>query len=136
MSKNYLYIFAVIAVAALGVKSFSVYAQNDSVSRVEKKVIHYVALHATSSEPSYLLIKTGEYVEFDSKDGKSHNIASGVGNGNDEKHDHQQGQVESGEFAPDEGFLAQFNKVGTFYFHDHQNPNINISIGVYDPRLK
>ena len=102
----------------------------------DTRIIHYVALSASGADPANLLIKTGEYVEFDSKDGKTHDIASGIGNGDGEKHDHQQGEVESGDFGPDEGYLVLFKTVGTFYFHDHLYPNINESIGAYDPALK
>ncbi len=135
MTKYSLYIYLAIAVVAVGAGAFLVHAQY-AAHTVDKKVIHYVALHASSTEPINLLLKVGEYVEFDSKDGKTHTIASGVGNGDGEKHDHEEDEVDSGEFAADEGFLVQFKKVGTFYFHDHLNPDVNISIGVYDPTVQ
>jgi plastocyanin len=127
-----------IAVVALGVVigGYALFVR--SAKPADTRVIHYVALHASSSDPADLLIKVGEFVEFDSKDGKTHNISSGAGNADGEKHDHAVGadELESGDFAADEGYLAQFKKVGTYYFHDHLNPNIHISVGVYDPNVK
>ena len=99
--------------------------------------IHYIGLTKGKAEPADVLIKVGDYVEFDSKDGKPHDIASGKGNDYGEKHDHTHGDgVESGAFAADEGYKVQFKQIGMFFFHDHLNPNIAISVAVYDPNKK
>ncbi len=107
--------------------------QKNSILTTPQKVIHHVALNSSGADPTDLLIKKGEYVEFDSKDGKIHDIASGVGDGDAEHHDHTATGVESGDFKADEGYLVQFNKIGSFYFHDHLHPALTISVAVYEP---
>lgn len=96
-------------------------------------VIHHVALTANGASPIDLLIRVGEYVQFDSKDGKVHDIASGAGDGDGEHHDHTAAGLESGDFKADEGYRVQFIKIGSYYFHDHLNPMTTISIAVYQP---
>ncbi len=97
--------------------------------------LYYVALQGNGAVPSEVLIKTGESVEFDSKDGKMHNIASGKGNDYHADHDHESvSGVESGVFAPDEGYKVKFSTPGVYYFHDHLDPSIAITVAVYDPQ--
>ena len=99
--------------------------------------IHHINLESGKANPADVLIKIGDYVEFDSKDGKTHDIASGKGNDYGKHHDHTATDgIESGPFAPDEGFKVQFKQIGLFFFHDHLNPNIAISVAVYDPAKK
>lgn len=95
--------------------------------------IHHVALTSKGASPADLLIKVGEYVEFDSKDGAIHDIASGAGNGDGENHAHDAAGLESGDFKADEGYKVQFKKIGSYFFHDHLHPTSTISIAVYDP---
>ncbi len=95
--------------------------------------VHEVSLFADHAEPTQLLINVGESVQFNSKDGNSHNIDSGAGNAYGETHDHAAEGIASGEFGPDEGYRVEFKKVGAYFFHDHDHPNITISVAVYDP---
>ena len=99
----------------------------------DTRIIHHVALTSSGAQPTDLLIKVGEYVEFDSKDGRIHDIASGVGDGDGENHAHSTTGIESGNFKPDEGYMVQFKAVGSYYFHDHLNPTVTISVAVYEP---
>ncbi len=99
-------------------------------------LIHHVSLYKTQASPSDILIKKGEFVEFDSKDGGTHIIASGKGNDYDEQHEHIGTGIESQVFGSDEGYRVQFNEIGTYFFHDHLNPAIAVTVAVYDPTIK
>lgn len=88
-----------------------------------------VSLLADKASPETLTISVGSYVQFNSADGKSHNLSVGKGG---EDHDHG-GKFSSGEFKADEGWRVQFNEEGTYFFHDHLNPKINILVVVYTP---
>lgn len=81
------------------------------------------------AEPDTLTVKVGEYVQFNSNDGKKHSLSLGKGG---EVHEHN-GPFSSGEFKADEAWRVQFKEPGTYYFHDHFDPAINILLVVYDP---
>ncbi len=95
---------------------------------------------------SELAVKVGDFVEFRSADGKSHNLALGEGNEHssstsqpaqtdsdtEHSHDHVQG-TESGTFGADEAWKVQFKKAGTYIIHDHLNPELNILVIAYQP---
>lgn len=98
-----------------------------SVSSVTCPVAFCVALAAEQAQPDTITVKLGEYVQFNSADGQSHSLSQGKGG---EEHDHT-GPFSSGEFKADEGWRAQFKEPGTFYFHDHLNPKINILVVAY-----
>lgn len=94
-----------------------------------------VALTKDNKGPVDLVIKTGEYVQFNSKDGKEHQIVRGVAT---EEHGatstgHESSKISSGVIKSDEGYLLQFNEVGKFEFHDNYNHHYTITIIVYDP---
>lgn len=87
-----------------------------------------VALHENSAKPDSIAVTTGQTVMFNSADGKIHNLS--LGEGGDE-HDHH-GPFYSGEFGADEAWRATFEQPGTYFFHDHTNPDINVLVVVYD----
>jgi plastocyanin len=95
-----------------------------------------VYLQKNGMQPNELAIKVGEYVQFNSADGKKHNLAEGdgaqnhAGNHDTDHHDHVGGLV-SGEFGADEAWRVQFKKTGTYRLHDHYNPHQTILIVVY-----
>ncbi len=95
--------------------------------------VHAVSLFMDHAEPAELLITVGESVQFNSKDGRTHTIDSGAGNAYGETHDHAGDGIESGEFGADEGYRVEFKKVGSYFFHDHDHPDVTISVAVYDP---
>ncbi len=96
--------------------------------------IHFVSLLVGGASPDELAVKVGESIQFNSMDGKSHNISQGEGNDYDKEHEHNaQNFSDSGTFGPDEGFLVSFNKIGTYFFHDHLNPDLFVTVVVYDP---
>lgn len=88
-----------------------------------------VALTKDGASPNAIAVATGSYVQFNSADGKSHNLSIGKGG---DAHEHT-GKFYSGEFQADEGWRVQFNEEGSFTFHDHFNPKINIVVVVYTP---
>lgn len=95
-----------------------------------------VMLKADGAQPDSLSVKVGEFVQFNSADGKPHSLS--LGKGGDE-HEHK-GPFTSGEFQADEAWRVQFKSPGTYTFHDHLNPAINILVVAYqegaDHRLK
>lgn len=88
-----------------------------------------VSLFEDKASPDTLTVKVGDYVQFNSADGKSHNLSLGKGG---EEHGHK-GKFYSGEFKADEAWRVQFKEEGTFFFHDHLNPKITILVVVYTP---
>jgi plastocyanin len=86
-----------------------------------------VALMADKAEPDTLTVKAGEYVQFNSADGKAHSLSLGLGG---KEHQHK-GPFSSGAFQADEAWRVQFKEPGTYTFHDHLNPNINVLVVVY-----
>lgn len=49
----------------------------------------------------------------------------------DASHDHASG-FSTGEFNPDEAWEGSFSEPGTYFLHDHENPDINILLVVYN----
>lgn len=100
-------------------------------SEKSEKVVYTVSLFIDHAQPQELMLKVGEFVQFNSKDGKYHNISSGKGNDYGKDHDHVGEAFVSGVFGPDEGYLLQFKKAGIFYFHDDLNPKLFVTVVVY-----
>jgi plastocyanin len=96
---------------------------------VDCPVAHCVALKPGNAEPDTLTVIVGESVQFNSADGNKHNLSQGLGG---EEHSHT-GPYSSGDFAADEAWRVQFKQPGTFKFHDHYDPAINILIVAYEP---
>jgi plastocyanin len=88
-----------------------------------------VALQADRAEPDTITVQPGDFVQFNSADGKSHSLSVGEGG---EEHSHT-GSFSSGTFGGDEAWRVQFKEEGSFLFHDHLNPKINVLVVVYTP---
>lgn len=88
---------------------------------------YMVMLQNNKADPNVLTIKKGEYVQFNSNDGKYHNLTQGLGNRLIKQHDHSIG-VDSGKFGPDEAYRVQFKEVGEYDFHDHYYPDIYVTV--------
>jgi plastocyanin len=86
-----------------------------------------VNLLQNEASPNTLAVTNGSYVQFNSADGKTHSLS--IGGGGDE-HNHK-GKFSSGEFKADEAWKVQFTEDGTYTFHDHFNPKINVVVVVY-----
>lgn len=133
MKKYYLPIFVAFIVAL----SAGFFLKMISKPKTQRSVqTHHVSLLKNKASPSELIVKLGETVQFDSRDGKNHDIAQGPGNEFKKAHDHPEGSKESGPFGPNEGYKISFTKPGTYHFHDHLNPKIFVAVVVYDPSKK
>lgn len=86
-----------------------------------------VALQEKEASPSTITVTPGTYVQFNSADGKKHSLSLGGGG---EHHEHK-GSFSSGTFQADEAWRVQFKEEGSYKFHDHYNPNINVLVVVY-----
>ena len=119
-----------------------------------------VKLTANGAKPDQISVVVGKSVEFKSSDGKTHSLSLGEGSGersaysssnlklahngaehdavqsdtgHESKHEHQAG-FSSGEFKADEAWRVTFKEAGTYFFHDHLNPDINILVVAYEPK--
>lgn len=124
-----LVIFALAAVVGFG----TIYALRTSKgkpSTVQSNCTgQCIALFETRASPDTIAVKLGSYLQFNSADGKSHSLSLGKGGG---EHSHR-GKFNSGKFSGDEGWRVQFNQEGSFFFHDHLNPKINVLVVAYTP---
>lgn len=135
--KNATRIFSFVAVLAvaliIGFSATSLLARKKPITDNS----HIVRLLTDHADPSAIAITKGDYVQFDSQDGQTHNI--GQGSGDDEvhqdihqdQHQHASGSKESGEFGASQGYRVQINQVGTYTFHDHLHPKISVTVIVY-----
>lgn len=135
MSRRALLIIGAVFTACVGLGLIGglVYAK---AHKPKAAVVHQVDLLADHANPSIVPVKLGESVQFNTKDGLKHNIDQGLGETNSHNHDagghdHTVGGLSSGDFKSGEAWRAQFKKVGTYYFHDHFQPDIRITIVVY-----
>ncbi len=87
-----------------------------------------VSLTETGAQPDTLTAKTGSTIRFNSADGKTHSLSLGKGG---DAHEHDNKKFQSGDFKGDEAWEVSLNEEGSFYFHDHYNPKINILVVVY-----
>ena len=88
-----------------------------------------VALRKDKADPETLAVGIGSFVQFNSADGKTHDLSLGGGG----KHHEHKGKFQSGEFGADEAWRVQFNDEGSYFFHDHLNPKLNVLVVVYMP---
>lgn len=103
-----------------------IYFNNKSITQNSCKDI-CVNLLQNEASPNTLAVTNGSYVQFNSADGKAHSLSLGAGG---DEHSHE-GKFSSGEFKSDEAWRVQFTKDGTYTFHDHLNPKINVAVVVY-----
>ncbi|MGI9027830.1 MAG: cupredoxin domain-containing protein [Candidatus Saccharimonadales bacterium] len=106
------------------------FGNKDSASKTGDKPVYSVDLRKENKDPIDLLIKKGEFVQFNSKDGQQHQIVKG---GHSSGEHGGGGMVDSGVFDADEGYQIQFNEVGKFDFHDNLDRDYTITVIVYDP---
>lgn len=109
--------------------SFSLANRSSITSKTDNCSDVCVKLLTEGASPDSVAIEVGQFIQFNSEDGNSHNLSLGKGG-----HDHEHsGDYYSGEFGADEGWRVQFKEEGTYFFHDHLNPNINVLVVVYTP---
>lgn len=132
MKRIIIFFIVGILTAALASAVFYRSGMLDSVQKSPQSNTHQVSLLENKAEPDIVLVKKGEYVQFNARDGKEHNLAQGSGNATDNSHNHKAAGVGSGVFKKDEAYKVQFNKVGIYAFHDHYNPDTYIRVIVKD----
>lgn len=113
--------------SALGYK-YAASLSKDQNSSSNCAADYCVDLTDDGAKPGEISVRKNSTVLFNSADGKKHSLSLGEGG---EKHSHS-GPFNSGEFQADEAWKAQFSQAGTYYFHDHYNPKINVLVVVYD----
>lgn len=86
-----------------------------------------VDIYEDKATPDTVAVTAGSYVQFNSKDGKTHDLSLGAGGS---EHQHK-GKFQSGDFGANEAWRVQFKDEGTFTFHDHLNPKVSILVVVY-----
>lgn len=132
--------FVVVSVAAFAV-TYTMSAKSEKTSTASivtnaqgtKEDPHQVALLANNKDPVDIIIKKGEYIQFNSKDGKDHQLIQGAHSKEHGPTGHTPSPLDSGIIKGDEGYLLQFKETGKYDFHDNYNHNSTISVLVYDP---
>jgi plastocyanin len=132
MIKLHLFIFLILA--TIGVMVYSETQGNIPKTTYAKDAAsaHMVSLLRDKADPEIILVKVGDYVQFNARDGKEHNLSQGSGNATSDNHAHEETGLESGVFKSDEAYKIQFKKVGIYSFHDHNNPDTYIRVIVDD----
>ncbi len=90
--------------------------------------ITMVSLRDNKMTPDTILVHSGDFVQFNTKDGQRHDIDQGHGAGYGSTHDHEVAGIGSGKFGPSEAYRLQFKKVGIYDFHDHENPEMRATV--------
>lgn len=127
--------FILIAGIALGL-TYSLSASPDVTSvaltspQGSKENPHEIVLTNERKEPIDMVISSGDYIQFNSKDGKDHQILQGAAT---EDHAPSPSPLDSGIIKDGKSYLLQFNKTGKYEFHDNYNHNYTITVLVYDP---
>lgn len=125
---NFLVIFLAVGLAAASASySLATSQKNNKIAADSCPVEHCVELTGSGAKPDEIYVKIGAHVQFNSADGNSHELSLGKGG---EEHSHS-GPFHSGEFQADEAWRTKFDEAGTFFFHDHFNPGINVLVVVY-----
>ncbi len=130
--KNFVtrHMFTIGLVMFVGAASFGVFyslANNRKPAPKKCLVEACVSLYTQSADPTVITVTSGSYVQFNSADGKKHNIAlahSGT------QHD-DASEYESGDFGAGEAFKVQFKKDGAYTFRDKFNDAISVNVVVY-----
>jgi plastocyanin len=146
--KHPILIFVSIAVVAAGL-TFGVTYYKQTQNAVVSDAVQ-VDLLTDHAQPSVVSVGKGKFVQFNTKDNKTHNIGQGSGESTTHDasssthehgpegatHEHTPGTKESGTFGKNQAYRLQFNEKGTFTYHDHLNPKISIVVVVYESDKK
>lgn len=120
--------------AGIALYSVSQLSSSTPPVKTDSNKTHMVSLLKAKADPDIVLAKVGDYVQFNAKDGKEHNLSQGSGNATSDNHAHNEVGLESGVFKSDEAYKIQFKKVGIYSFHDHNNPDTYIRVIVDDKK--
>lgn len=129
MKKNIM----IAGLSALAIGFAIAYAATPSKPAVASAHITHVAIRDNKIVPDQVTIPVGQTVEFDTKDGLTHEIGLGEGDGDGHDHEHK-GEYSSGAFGANQAWRVTFKQAGTFTFHDHMHPDINVLVVAYNPK--
>lgn len=136
--KRLVLIMTVVAIAAAAISFGATYSRQSQTVAATGNVVQ-VDLLGDHADPSVVSVEKGQYVQFNAKDGKMHDIGQGRGESAthhdhaDTGHEHVAEAEQSGTFGDKEAYKLQFTETGTFTFHDHLHPTISIVVVVYEP---
>lgn len=85
-------------------------------------------------EPTAVTVKVGETIQFNSKDGRTHDIARGSGGLAGVHTATSETGPSSGQFGADEGYRLTMKDAGTFDFYDKLDPRLSVTVIVYVPK--
>jgi plastocyanin len=137
----YLYVLFFSMLIGFGVFMFIARTQSSNAIVRSNTCRQSTCIDITSSglRPDSVAVRKGDTVQFNTKDGQLHNF--GIGGGSDHSsqgkdasggHGHEHfGEYASGDFGADQAWRVQFKQTGTYMFHDHYNPNLNVLVVVY-----
>lgn len=132
-SRKQIGIFASVLVVSAGIGFFAI---QFTQPKVRNDGTHQVELRSNGAVPTAIAVVKGSFVEFDTKDGRSHNIYEGSGHAHSDNSSASSGGPESGIFGPGSGYRVTFSQLGTYEFRDHLHDNIAVTVIVYEPKKK
>jgi|GEM_PF-7069180 len=102
----------------------------------EEPSVILVDLLPEGARPDVVTLIVGGALQFNTKDGKRHILSQGEGDQFGHGHGHAgAGSLDSAEFGAGEAYRVQITKKGTYFFHDHLNPEIGVTVIVYEPEV-
>ena len=90
--------------------------------------IHHVLIKTNHLVPDALSIHIGEYVQFNTDDGRTHEIGLGGGEEYSDDHAHVDPEFESTEFGGNDAYRVKFSTTGVYDFHDHLHPELFVTV--------
>ncbi|CAN5662825.1 hypothetical protein BH23PAT2_BH23PAT2_06270 [soil metagenome] len=105
-----------------------------NASACQEQVSVCISLLPDGPSEDIVYITSGQNVQFNSADGRDHNLylrASEHNGHADHAHDGVS-EKESGVFGADEGWLASFDHTGTYVFEDSNDHDLTVTVIVYD----
>jgi plastocyanin len=122
-------LFLILAAFFMGALWVGIAYHEAKQRQIPKGTAHQIALTAEKAEPSTMIIKTGDIVQFTVKDGQVRRI--GQGSAEAGLHEQLLEGIQSEAF--NDQYRVEFKEPGTYSFHDHINPALTITIIVFDP---
>jgi plastocyanin len=130
-------LFLILAAFFMGALWVGIAYHEAKQRQIPKGTAHQIALTAEKAEPSTMIIKTGDIVQFTVKDGQVRRIGQGSAEAglHDKARQAEHEQLLEGiqSEAFNDQYRVEFKEPGTYSFHDHINPALTITIIVFDP---
>jgi plastocyanin len=119
---NFLYVVGALCLIVLVVIAVRIITRQTPTASTAR-----VTVMATGFQPSELAVKTGTKVVWTNEDTKGHSVGANPY----PSHDSLRALV-SPILSQDQTYTYTFDKAGTYYYHDDQNPTLNAKIVVTD----